>query len=325
MGDVEALAERYRWFIEHEVVGSSPIYEEWARGVAADDELRARLADLPRIKQQPHLLFASARFCGAPLEPYDVVGPWLREHWDDVAAVILTRSTQTNEAARCGALLPILSSIDGPIALIELGASAGLCLIPDRYSYAYDSADGRSALRGASAEPVISCSISGAPPPTRIPDVVWRAGIDLNPLDAANPDDVRWLELLVWPEHAERRERLKAALALVAADPVRIVAGDLVETLPGLAAEAPSGATLVVMHTAVLNYLAPDHRTRAIEVIRGTGARWISQEGIAVVDDIRSRLPADLGAPPRYVLALDSEPVALTGFHGGYYEALQPR
>jgi hypothetical protein len=324
MRDVGALAERYRWFVEHEVAGSSPTYEEWGLGVAADDDLLARLAGLPTGKQQPHLLFASARFCGVPLEPYAVFGPWAIEHWDEVADVILSRATQTNEAARCGALLPLLSAIDGPIALIEVGASAGLCLIPDRYGYRFVHASGQTDLLPDLSSPVtIHCRISGAAVPRKLPDIVWRAGIDLNPLDAANPDDARWLELLIWPEHTERRERLKAALALVVADPVRIVAGDLVERLPGLAAEAPSDATLVVMHTAVLNYLSPDHRLRAIDVIRGTGARWISQEGIAVVDDIRTRLPADLGSPPRYVIALDGEPVALTGFHGGSYAALQ--
>jgi hypothetical protein len=325
MGDVKALNERYRRFIDHEAIGSSPTYLGWAEGVLGDDDLRARLAELPALKQQPHLLFASARYCGVPLDGYDIVGPWILEHWDDVAGVIRSRATQTNEAARCGTLLPVLSSIDGPIALIEVGASAGLCLVPDRYSYVYESLDGCASLFGEPAAPVIRCEISGAEPPSRLPEIVWRAGLDLNPLDASNPEDARWLELLVWPEHSDRRERLMAALALLASEPVRIVAGDLVEALPALAAEAPRDATLVVMHTAVLNYLALEHRARAIDVIRETGARWVSQEGITVIEDIRKRLPADLGLPPRYVLAVDGIPVALTGFHGGSYEALQPR
>jgi hypothetical protein len=318
------LVDRYRWFIEHEAVGSSETYVDWARGVLGDAGLMARLAVLPPTKQQPHLLFAAARFCGVPLAGFDVVGPWILDHWDEVVTVIRSRATQTNEAARCGALLPALSAIDGPIALIEVGASAGLCLIPDRYSYVYETVDGRVTL-GESGAPVIHCRIVGAEPPTRLPQVVWRAGIDLNPLDASDSEDVRWLELLVWPEHTDRRERLRAALSVVASDPVRIVAGDLIEALPALAAEAPTDATLVVMHTAVLNYLPPDRRRTAISVIRGTGARWISQEGVNVIDDIRDRLPRDLGTPPRYVLAVDGMPVALTGFHGGSYEALQPR
>jgi hypothetical protein len=325
MVDTASVVARYRSFVDVEAAGSSETYVGWAEGVIADHDLLARIAALPPLKQQPHLLFAAARYSGAPLAEFDVVGPWIVEHWDAMAAVIMSRSTQTNEAARCGAILPVLSSIDGPIALIEVGASAGLCLIPDRYSYLYKSARGYVSLFGDRAAPVIRCRISGAEPPTRFPEIVWRAGIDLNPLDATDPDDAAWLETLVWPEHDERRERLRATLALVAADPVRIVAGDLVETLPVLAAEAPPDATLVVMHTAVLNYLPTDHRRRAVDVIRGTGARWISQEGITVIDDIRDRLPTDVGTPSRYVLALDGSPVALTGFHGGLYEALQPR
>lgn len=325
MSEVAAVVARYRWSVDHEFADSSATYRDWASGVIDDDDLLARLAALPRAKQQPHLLFAAARFCGAPHATYDIVGPWMREHWDRLVAVIMSRATQTNEAARCGAILPVLSSISGPIALIEVGASAGLCLIPDRYSYAYATPHGPAPLLGDPAAPVIPCTIVGAEPPSRLPDIIWRAGIDLNPLDATSAEDRRWLELLIWPEHVERRARLQTALAVMAAEPVQIVAGDLVEALPALAAEAPADATLVVMHTAVLSYLPADHRRAAIDVIRNTGARWISQEGVAVIDEIRERLPADLGTPARYVLALDGMPVALTGYHGEYYEALQPR
>ena len=48
------------------------------------------------------------------------------------------RSTKTNEPRRCAGLLPVLAGIAGPLALLEVGASAGLCLYPDRYSYSYD-------------------------------------------------------------------------------------------------------------------------------------------------------------------------------------------
>ncbi|GHF18545.1 DUF2332 domain-containing protein [Pseudolysinimonas yzui] len=325
MTDDAELIDRYRWFVDHEVTGSSPTYAGWAEGVIVDDALRARLVNLPRLKRQPHLLFAAVRFAGAPLAEYEIVGPWIHAHWDDVVAVMSARATQTNEAARCGALLPVLSAIDGPIALIEVGASAGLCLVPDRYSYVFQTPQGETMLTGDPGAPVIPCVISGVAPPTRHPEIVWRAGIDLNPLDVSDRDDARWLELLVWPEHADRLDRLRAARAVVAADPVRIVRGDLVEALPALAAEAPTDATLVVMHTAVLNYLEAGRRQHAVDVIRGTGARWISQEGIAVIDEVRDRLPEDLGMPSRYVLALDGIPQALTGFHGGSYEAIQPR
>src|SRR5260370_37467954 len=58
-----------------------------------------------------------------------------RENADAIAEVMLTRTTQTNEPGRCATLLPALAQIEGPLALIEVGASAGLCLLPDAYGY----------------------------------------------------------------------------------------------------------------------------------------------------------------------------------------------
>src|SRR5690606_3274752 len=99
--------------------------------------------------------------------------------WPAVREVVLARSTQTNEAGRCSVLLPVLAALDGPLALIEVGASAGLCLIPDRYSYRYRTASERVAVdpvHGPSRV-VLECGAHG-PVPARVPEVVWRAGID---------------------------------------------------------------------------------------------------------------------------------------------------
>ncbi len=317
------IAAHYAWSAEHEFAGASELYRGWAAALAEDAAMLERLAELPGRRSQPQLVFASARRHGIPLEPYPVAGAWLRGNWEAVRGTVLTRSTQTNEAARCGTLLPVLGTLEGPLALLEVGASAGLCLIPDRYSYRFETDDGTVSTLGSDPRVVISTRVSGADAPTRMPEVVWRAGIDLNPIDAHDPEDAEWLELLIWPGQHERRDRLRSALALVREQPVRLVRGDLVEELPRLAAEAPPEATLVVLHTAVLNYLAPERRRDALAAIRDVGARWISQEGIHVLDEVRARLPAQVGEPPRYVLAVDGEPVALTGFHGGVYEAIE--
>ena len=85
--------------------------------------------------------------------------------------------------------------------------------------------------------------------------MVWRAGIDLNPLDVADPDDVAWLEALVWPEQEFRRARLRQAVAIARQDPPLLVAGDLNEQFLDLAALAPADAALVVFHSAVMGYL----------------------------------------------------------------------
>ena len=117
--------------------------------------------------------------------------------------------------------------------------------------------------------------------------MVWRAGIDLNPLDVRNPDDVAWLEALIWPEQDFRRERLRRAIAVAQADPPLLVAGDLNDQLLALAAQAPSDATLVVFHSAVMAYLDAEARDRfratmarlAVE----RGCHWLSNEGHTVI------------------------------------------
>ncbi len=308
-------AERYTAFADVEARGMSACYEEWAHGVAADPDTIALIDELPPSKRQPNLIFSSAGFHGAAVGSYPAFRDWLHANWAAVRETALTHATQTNEAARCALHVPVLAGIDGPIALLEVGASAGLCLYPDRYGYRYtghpqlDPVDGPSRV-------VIECEARGpVPVPDRLPEVAWRAGIDLNPLDLRDPDDVGWLEALVWPEHQDRRDRLRAAAAIAADDPPTIVAGDLNERLEELAATAPSDATLVVFHTVVLAYLDEPGRTRFTELVRGLPGRWLSVEGRSVLSGIRVRddVPSD---STDLVLALDGVQLAWAQPHG---------
>ena len=154
--------------------------------------------------------------------------------------VMVDRSTQTNEAARTATFLPILAQMPGPVALIEVGCSAGLCLYPDRYGIDYD---GAGPLVADSLVRIDVATTGPVPMPERLSEVVARIGIDLNPLDVANPDARTWLEALVWPEHSERLARLRAAMKLVAQDPPTLLAGDLVDALGEALGLVPAGAT----------------------------------------------------------------------------------
>lgn len=348
--DTGTLREYYRNFADVEAAGTSPIYVGWASGVAEDAAILRLLLDLPRPKRQANLLFAAARHLGAGEGDYAQLRTWLLEHWDETRTLMLARSTQTNEAGRCAVLLPALAQISGPVSLIEVGASAGLCLYPDRYSYTYrtpaaapetgsvaaaQSSDPQSATRAPATvrlDPVdgpsavdLECTIAGTAPPIRLPEVVWRAGIDLNPLDVTDPDDRAWLRSLVWPEHTIRRDRLDAAAAIAAADPPRLVAGDLITSIASLIAEAPADSRVVVFHSAVLAYVDPQGREAFAEFMRSRDdVVWVSNEGERVLPDIGDQLRDHGidGAGGRFVLAVDGIATALTGPHGQSFEAL---
>lgn len=319
----EQVAAAYRRFADVEARGVSEIYFRWAEAIADDPEVTNLIGQLPGIKRQPNLVFAAARRLGAPEGPYDPFRSWLLSNWSTVTAVVQTRSTQTNEAARCAVLLPILSRLDGDLALIEAGASAGLALYPDRYSYRYDAEgaiteldpdDGRSRV-------VISCTIDSGSVPSRLPNIAWRAGVDLNPIDAQDPEQLNWLETLVWPEHDERRQRLHDAATIAAADPSHLVQGDLLEKIPELINDAPTGAHVVVFHSAVLNYLPLDKRETFVELVSSfPSVTWISNEGPGVIPTVSSQVDAEVGGTA--ILAVNGRPVALTGPHGQSYLAL---
>jgi hypothetical protein len=311
---VDSIVRQYRGFAESYAQGAAPAYARIARALAGDERVLELVASLPAgNKRQPNLLLGAVRFLGGPVGEWADFRAWLLEHWEQVRAVVLERYTQTNEVRRCATLLPVLAGLEGPLALVEVGASAGLCLYPDRYRYSFD---GGAPIGPARGPVLLECATSGpVPVPERMPRVVWRAGIDLSPLDVRREEDVRWLEALIWPGpyEAERRERLRAAARVVAAEPPLLVAGDLVRELEAVAARVPAGARLVVMHSAVLAYLDEASRDAFVEIVRGLEGHWVSNEGAAVLPSLEGPRP-EVGTD--FVLALDGRVVAFAGEHG---------
>ena len=301
----------------------SPCFATWARQAAADPEFHAWVADLPESKQQPNLVFAAARWHGAAAPgPYAALIAVLREQEGPVKATIRSRATQTNEVGRLATLVPVMSLINGPVALIEAGASAGLCLYPDRYDYAWPPI---GELRGSGGTTLTATAEGELPVPTRHLDVRWRGGVDLNPLDVRDADAMGWLQTLVWPEHDERRDRLATAIEVAQHEPPELVGGDLLEELPDLVAQAGQHATPVVFHSAVIAYLESADRDRFQDLMAGLVAdgacRWISNEGPAVLP----RVTGAVSVPPgRFVTALDGVPVAVSHGHGHDLRWLPP-
>jgi hypothetical protein len=312
-----STAERYLAFAA-EARGRSPQYEELTTAVADDQPILEFLDALPTAKRQPNLLLAAACYLlGAPAD-LRALRALVDDRGSELARTMLSRRTQTNEPARCATLLPALALLPQPLALIEVGASAGLTLLPDRYSYDY----GLRQLAGTDQDaPVLGCRPLGPVPlPAQVPAVAWRAGLDLNPLDVTDDDDVRWLECLVWPGEAGRRERLAAAIETARRDPPPVHRGDLLTDLVPLARQAPPGATLVIYHSAVLTYVTPEQRGHFAQTVAALNAAWLSNEGPGILPGVAS---PERDGGEHFVLVRDgAQAIALTDGHGTWLEWL---
>jgi hypothetical protein len=286
----------------------SPIYERLSLAISDDQTILALLETVPRPKRQPNMLLGVVRLLGGPVDDPADFHDFTVANWPSIQVELCSRSTQTNEAGRCALLLPVLVSLPQPLALLEVGAAAGINLYPDRYSYRYGEHE-----VGAGG-PVLDCALTGTAPPTRLPEVVWRAGLDLNPLDVTNPPDLAWLQALIWPEHRHRRDRLRRAAAVVAADPPTLIRGDLVDDLPSLVAQAPTDATLVVFHTSVLYQVPAERRAAFAQLVSGLRGHWVAVEAPTVLT--YSGLPPPPDQAFYNVLAVDGKPLAWTRGHG---------
>jgi hypothetical protein len=313
--DRARIAAGYRRFAEVEAAEVSSRYAELAVAVAADDDLLRFLADLPTGKRQPNLLFAALQFLdGVPRDAAELRRRVL-DDGDRLRATMLARATQTNEPARCTALLPLFGLVGGPLALIEVGASAGLCLYPDRYGYDYDGVP-----VGPRSSVQLRCTTTGAVPvPANLPEVVARIGIDLHPLDPADDGDRAWLRALIWPgpAAADRLARLDAAAAIAAREPARMLKGHLLDRLPEALELLPRGCTPVVFHTAVLPYVPRAEREAFVRLVTGLPVRWIAQEGPGTLPEVDAQLADPGEARGRLLLSLDGRPLAWTAPHGG--------
>lgn len=311
-----STSENYRRFAALEARGTSPLYEHICAGISADRELLGFLGELPPRCRQPNLLLGVVRYAFGVQPTYGAFRETVLGHREQVADLLLRRRTQTNEPGRCAALLPILAALPQPLALLEVGTSAGLCLLPDRYGYRY----GEHVLPGG--PPVLDCRLVGdVPPPlpTRLPEVAWRKGIDIAPLDVSDPDDVRWLESLVWPGQTARERHLRESLIVAREDPPEIVQGDLVDLLGDVASGAPADATLVVFHTAVLGYLPVERRVEFASRVAALGATWIASEAPGILG-VPAR-PGALRERGHFVVTVGGgEPVARMGPHGDWLE-----
>jgi hypothetical protein len=193
---------------------------------------------------------------------------------------------QTNEVLRCWTLLPAFlvaarRAANRPLDLIELGPSAGLNLVWDRYRYVF----GERTWGNPEAEVELVGEVRG-PFPLELLDtdvvIGGRIGIDRHPVDATTDDGARLLCAFVWPDHPDRLQRLQLAIELLRAEPPQLLRGDYVELLPELLAERDLESLTVVFSSASTQYLSDDEYARLRDTIRADAARgtlaWVAAE-----------------------------------------------
>ncbi len=320
---VARLQAKFDHFARH-AFADEPLYAALSAAAAAHADWAALLAAAPASQQLPLLwlaalqdrvlelvdagerpplagYFASAGDARAPdAALLTQLGDFIAANRDALVRRIATRTTQTNEIGRCAVLWPILQGLaettGRPIALLDVGCSAGLNLGVDRWRYRYvDDATGATIATTLPdrdpAAPEIACRVlAGArPAATAEPEIVSRRGIDVSPIFVDAAAEVRWLRACLWPHDAERRARFDDAVAIARTQRWRLdtitdaaaAVGHWLDTLP-------ADVTPVVFNSWVLQYFDESLLRRHVDAMLGAvarrGAVWISAE-----DPARSR------------------------------------
>ena len=293
----EALAERFRVFAREECSGesglnvTSPTYKLLSLAVADNPGLLAMARECMVGQPIPNLFFAAVKRLLDDRE-----GEGLARHYaliatgeppgeglpdsfarfcfareSEIVELVRTRRVQTNEIRRCSYLMPAFGtvSLDSggmPLGLIDVGASAGLNLLWDSYQYRYSS---NLTFGPDASEVVIDCELRNGMPdiPGELPEVAFRKGVDLNPVDLSNDEEYLWMMALVWPDHPDRAGLLSAARHIWLSNPPRVQRGDALEALPRILSEVPQNAALCVFHCHTLNQFPAESRTAFYEIL----------------------------------------------------------
>ncbi|WP_404413646.1 DUF2332 domain-containing protein [Brevundimonas vesicularis] len=220
---------------------------------------------------------------------------------DQFVADWVLHPPQTNEVARAAALMAALMAAplerSMPFELLELGSSCGLNLNLDRYAYALGPIAAGDPFSDVRIEP----QWRGDEPKTRPVSIASARGVDLQPLNAADPAHRERLLAFAWADQPARTRRLEHALRIAAAHRPRIDQGDAVIWLADRLAEPQAGGCCrVLMHTMVLQYLSDDDRRQIAALLSTAGRRadaehpllWISFEWTRDRTHVELRLTA---------------------------------
>ena len=281
--NAEALDELAKRFAFHATIygapgNASPLYTHLSQYIATDGDILRLVLNADRATQVSNLLFGAVHYLllrgedhplrafyasitkqpQAPEDAPSAFRAFCLRHAEEIGYLVTTRKVQTNEVQRCTCLFPAFLLVyqrtgQTPLSLIEMGSSAGLHLLWDKYGYNYDAIG----QVGNPDSPVqLRCSLLGQNVPfisDRMPSVRSRTGIDLNPITIENINEIRWIRALIWPEHTDRAALFEKAIKVARHNPPHIIAGNAADVLLPAVGTTPRDTALCIFHSYTLN------------------------------------------------------------------------
>lgn len=294
--DKSQLSQRFINFANLECHNSSKLYEYLSIKIAQDEELLELCKNARDGQPVPNLFLGAVHYLllkgnehslkeyypsmtNNPRnieDAFDHFKDFCHMYRDEIIPILKNKLVQTNEVRRCAYLYPLFCYIHNigltPLSLIEIGTSAGLQLLWDKYSYSYGTGD----ICGDKHSAVhIKSEIIGNNPGFAVnsPPVTTKVGLDLHINDLNNGEDYLWLKSLIWPEHNERLEMFENAAKCLKENPVKLIEGDGITLLTDVVEDLPKDTTICIFHTHVANQIPEASKHELINTIKRIGKR----------------------------------------------------
>ena len=284
---------------ECERAGDVPLYVQLVRGIGKDDELKDMASRVTPGQPHANIILASVHYLLLRGDPhplrrfypslngghslsedaFPLFKDFVDTHRAELTPLIANGVTNTNEVQRCSVLhagfRAVAKEAGQPLNLIELGPSAGLNMIWNKYRVRY-MRDGEEFFAGPEEALLsIECTIRGekTPPLGATPKIASRAGLELNPVDLSDPHWRDWLKALVWPDQVARFARLEKAIDIRLRETLDIRPGDALALLPDALRAVPENEPVCVYHTSVTYQFSRAMREALSDMLTVAGLR----------------------------------------------------
>jgi hypothetical protein len=291
----ERISNWFKQFASTECAGSSELYEYLSLQIAEDDDLLQLASHAQSGQPIPNLFLGAVHYLlldgeDHPLKQYykSIVSNPLQSkevftsfkdfcmtYQGKIIKILQEKLVQTNEVRRCAYLYPafcyVYEKTGKSLSFIEIGTSAGLQLIWDKYAYSY----GIDEIFGnVDSDVLIQTEILGTNSPQLLqtpPPVASRIGLDLHTNDVKQEEDYLWLRALIWPEHTERVELFNQAVNRLRKEEITLMEGDGVALLSNIAEQIPEDSTLCIYHTHVANQMPVEVKELLLQKVSEIG------------------------------------------------------